>query len=52
MDLVIELLVSAHEADLQRAARIRRLEGMVEMCRRRLFGVLPISQPCEPCPTT
>ncbi|MGH2381939.1 MAG: hypothetical protein ACRDG7_12060 [Candidatus Limnocylindria bacterium] len=51
MDLVTELLVSAHEADLQRAAQSRRLQHLIATCRRRLLGFLPIGQACTPCPT-
>jgi hypothetical protein len=49
MDLVTELLASTREADVRRMARSRRMESLIETCRRRLFGVLPISQPCGPC---
>lgn len=51
MDLLTELLVSAHEADIQRAARTRRLQNLVAICRRRLLGFLPIGQRCTPCTT-
>ena len=51
MDLVTELLVSAHEADLQRAARARRLESLFAACRRRVLGILPIGPACTPCAT-
>jgi hypothetical protein len=49
MDLVTELLASTREADVRRMARSRRMESLIETCRRRLFRVLPISQPCGPC---
>ena len=49
MDLVTELLVSAREADLHRAFRAHRLKSMVATCRRRLLGILPITQSCQPC---
>lgn len=49
MDLVTELLASTREGDVRRIARSRRMQSLIETCRRRLFGVLPISQPCEPC---
>jgi hypothetical protein len=49
MDLVTELLASTREADVRRIARTRRMQSLIETCRRRLFGVLPTSQPCEPC---
>jgi hypothetical protein len=49
MNLTTELLASAHEADVERIARSRRLQSLVETCRRRLLGVLPIGPACEPC---
>ncbi len=51
MDLLTEMLASAHEADIQRAARARRLQTLVTACRRRLLGVLPFRQTREPCTT-
>ena len=51
MDLLTEMLASAHEADIQRAARARRLQTLVTACRRRLLGVLPFGQTREPCTT-
>jgi len=51
MDLTTELLASAHEADIQRAARARRLQSLFATCRRRLLGILPIGHACEPCTT-
>jgi len=47
MDLTTELLVPAHIANLHREARIRRRGAMVNRCRRWLFGILPVSEPCE-----
>jgi hypothetical protein len=47
MNLTIELLVSSHQADLRRESRARRVSAMVDRCRRLLFGILPISEPCE-----
>jgi hypothetical protein len=49
MDLTTELLVSSHQADLQRAARAHRLSAMVDRCRRWLFGFLPVTEPCQTC---
>jgi hypothetical protein len=48
MDLVTELLASAHEADVERVARARQRQSLVETCRRRWFGLLPIGPACEP----
>jgi hypothetical protein len=42
------LLATAHQEDLLREARANRLASLIERCRRRLFGFLPITQPCEP----
>jgi hypothetical protein len=42
------LLATAHQEDLRREARSNHLASLIERCRRRLFGVLPISQACEP----
>jgi len=50
MDLLTEMLASAHEADIHRAARARRLQTLVATCRRRLLGLLPMGT-CEPCTT-
>ncbi len=47
MDLTTELLVEPRQADLRRAAQARRLSEIVEMCRRRLFGFLPLTEPCQ-----
>jgi len=47
MDLTTELLVEPRQADLRRAAQSRRLIEIVETCRRRLFGVLPLTEPCQ-----
>ena len=41
MNTMIELLASAHEANLQRESDDRRLKELVTACRRRLFGLLP-----------
>jgi len=49
MHVLTELLASAREADLERAASARRLKSLLDTCRRRLLGVLPIGPPCEPC---
>ncbi|HEX7197409.1 MAG TPA: hypothetical protein VF364_11325 [Candidatus Limnocylindria bacterium] len=49
MDLVTELLASTREFEVLRIARSRRMESLIATCRRRLFGVLPMSQRCEPC---
>ncbi len=51
MDLLTEMLASAHEADIQRVARNRRLQSLVATCRRRLLGLLPMGQNREPCTT-
>jgi hypothetical protein len=48
MSLMIELLASAHEADLQRESHDRRLQELATACRRRLFGLLPSRPACEP----
>jgi hypothetical protein len=42
------LLASAHQQDLLREARANRLASLIERCRRRRFGFLPIARPCEP----
>ena len=42
MHLMADLLVAAHEADLERDVRKRRLEHLVDTCRRRVLGILPI----------
>ena len=51
MNLMIQLLADAHEADLRRESHDRRLREVVTACRRRLLGILPPgparhSQPC------
>jgi len=51
MDLVTELLVSAHEQEMRRGANLRRLERLFTACRRRLMGFLPIGEACTPCAT-
>jgi hypothetical protein len=48
MSLMIELLASAHEADLQRESRERHMKDAVTACRRRLFDFLRPELPCEP----
>jgi hypothetical protein len=48
MTLMIELLASAHEADLQRESRERRTRQAAAACRRRLFDFLRPERPCEP----
>jgi hypothetical protein len=50
MSLMIELLASAHEADLQRESRERRMKDAVTACRRRFFDFLKPERPCEPRP--
>jgi len=47
MNLTMELLASAHQSDLRREARARRLSAAVDRCRRLLLGILPISEPCD-----
>ena len=47
MDLTTELLVESHQADLRRAARARRVASMVDRCRRRVLGFLPVTEPCQ-----
>lgn len=51
MDTRYELMASAHEADLRREARGRRLASAVAVCRRRILGILPVGKPCEAPPT-
>lgn len=46
MNSMIELLASAHEADLQRESHDRRLKEIATACRRRLLGLLP-SRGCD-----
>jgi hypothetical protein len=48
MSLMIELLASAHEADLQRESHERRMKDAVTGCRRRFFDFLKPERPCEP----
>ena len=48
MNLMIEMLASAHEADLHRESRERRLKDAATACRRRLFDFLRPERPCEP----
>jgi hypothetical protein len=50
MDSRIELLASAHAADLEREAAARRLSSLVATCRRWVLGIFPVEQPCAPCP--
>jgi hypothetical protein len=50
LDLRIELLASAHAADLEREAAARRLSSLVATCRRWVLGIFPVEQPCAPCP--
>lgn len=49
MNMAIDLLVASHQADLRREARARRLSSLVDRCGRWLFGIVPISQPCQTC---
>ncbi|MEO6294566.1 MAG: hypothetical protein ABIP01_04200 [Candidatus Limnocylindria bacterium] len=51
MNLMIELLASAHHADLLRETHNRRLKSLVTRCRRRILGVLPIGAACEAQPS-
>ena len=51
MHLMADLLVAAHEADLERDVRKRRLQHLVATCRRRVLGILPIGGICDPCST-
>jgi hypothetical protein len=48
MSLMIELLASAHEADLQRESHERRMKDAVTACRRRFFDFLKPERPYEP----
>ena len=48
MHLMTELLVAAHEADIERDVRARRLRSHLATCRRRLLGVVPIGPACDP----
>jgi hypothetical protein len=50
MDSRIELLASAHAADLEREAAARRLSSLVATCRRWVLGIFPVEQPCGPHP--
>jgi hypothetical protein len=50
MSLMIELLASAHEADLQRESHERRMKDAVTACRRRFFDFLKPERPCDPQP--
>jgi hypothetical protein len=47
MHLMAEMLVAAHEADIERDVRARRLQRLAAACRRRLFGVLAIGPSCD-----
>jgi hypothetical protein len=46
MNTMIELLASAHEADLQREFREQRMRDLVTACRRRLFDFLRSERRC------
>ena len=48
MSLMIELLASAHEADLQRESHERRIKDAVTACRRRFVDFLKPERPCDP----
>jgi len=48
MSLLIELLASAHEADIEREVRDRRAKSVLRTCQRRLLGVVPIREACDP----
>jgi hypothetical protein len=48
MTLALEMLASVREAEVERAARSRRLVALAR-CRAWLFGVLPIARPCTSC---
>lgn len=51
MNLSIELLASAHRADLRRETHNRRLRSLVTQYRRRVLGVLPIGPACAAQPS-
>jgi hypothetical protein len=51
LDIRIELLASAHAADLEREAAARRLTSLLATCRRWVLGIFPVEQQCAPCPT-
>ena len=51
MDLVTDLLISAREADVERSARARGFQRLLATCRRRLFGMLPVTKTCASCAT-
>ena len=51
MHPLTELLMAAHEADLERDIRARRLRSLLATCRRRLFGVVAVGPACDPCAT-
>ena len=46
MSLMIELLASAHEADLHRETRERQIKDAVSACRRGLFDFLKPARAC------
>ncbi len=48
MTLLIEMLADAHERELLREVRDRRLRDVAIGCRRLLLGFLPIGQRCNP----
>ena len=48
MNLMIELLANAHEADLRRESHQRRLKEIATGCRRRQLGILPAGPACDP----
>ena len=47
MHSMTELLMAAHEADVERDVRVRRLQTLLATCRRRLFGIVPIGPACD-----
>lgn len=48
MHLMTELLMAAHQADIERDVREQRLRSLLATCRRRLFGILPVGPACHP----
>jgi hypothetical protein len=48
MHITNQLLARAHQEDLLREARSNHLATLIERCRRKVFGFLPITRPCEP----
>ena len=46
MSLVMEMLASAREDDLEREVRERRLKSALRMCQRRILGIFPVRSGC------